>query len=293
MVRTMRTLLCLLLIAAMTLALGAALAESIPVWINNSSATIRTESGETGSLPAGTGVYMTAVRSGWAQIEYQGNIGYIQTKYLTLVNGFTGYVTKSVPVYKSASTSSAKYGPLEIGLELKVVGMDGNFYQVTNGKYYGYIEKSAVSPNKPSTSSVLASKVQLIDWAKGSSLMSKGAYVQIYDIQSGITFFARRQGGTQHADLEPATAEDTQKLLKMSGGNFSWNSRPVVVYTGSTYFVGAINTMPHGSQAVTNNNFDGVFCLHLPGSKTHETNIENVNHQAAIKYAYLWVESKK
>lgn len=291
MVRIARSLICLLLIASMLLA--PALAASVPVWINNSQATIFTASGESGSLPAGTSVNMTAVKSGWAQIEYNGKVGFIHTKYLTLVNGITGYVVKSVPVYKSATTSSAKYGPLAVGTELKVVGINGGFYQVTNGTAFAYIEKSAMSPKKPSNSAILASQVQSVDWSVGNRLISVGSYVQIYDIQTGTVVNARRLGGTQHADLEPASAEDTQKLLKISGGKFSWNSRPVVVRIGSAYIVAAINTMPHGGQLIKDNNFDGQFCMHLPGSKTHETNIENANHQAAIKYAYAWVAAKR
>ena len=295
MVRITRSLISLLLAASMIVALCVvpALAENIPVWINNSSATIYTASGETGSLSAGTGVYMTAYKNGWAQIEYKGNVGYIRRKYLTLVNGYTGYVTKSVPVYKSASSSSAQYGPLDVGTELKVVGIDGNFYQVTNGKAYAYIQKSAISPNKPSDTTILASKVELVNWSAGNKLMKVGGYVQIYDIKTGIIFRAYRRGGSNHAELEPATSEDTEKLLKISGGQFSWASRAVIVYTGSTYIAGAINTMPHGDQTIRNNDFNGQFCLHLPGSKTHETNVENPSHQAAIKYAYAWATSKR
>ena len=295
MARITRSMLCLLLAASLILALGAApaFAASVPVWINNSKATIFTASGETGSLPAGTSVTMTATKSGWARIDYNGNTGYVRTKYLTLVDGITGYVTKRVPVYKSASTSSAKYGPLSVGTELKVVGINGSFYQVTNGKHYGYIQKSAISRTKPSTSTVIASKVQAVDWSTGNRLISKGAYVAIYDIMTGTTFRARRLGGSQHADFEPATVEDTQKMLKIGGGKFSWNSRPVILRVGKTYIAAAINTMPHGASSISENLFDGQFCVHLPGSKTHETNVENANHQAAIKYAYAWALTKQ
>ena len=295
MVRITRSMLCLLLIASLILALGAApaFAASVPVWINSSKATVYTASGETGSLPVGTNVNMTATKNGWARIEYKGSTGYVRMRYLTLVNGITGYVTKSVPVYKSANTSSAKYGPLEVGTELKVVGARGNFYQVTNGKAYGYIQKSAMSPKKPSKTAILASKVKVVEWSVGTRLVNIGDYVQIYDIQSGITIRARRLGGSQHADFEPATAEDTKKILKMGNGKFSWNSRPVILCTGSAYIAAAINTMPHGAETISDNDFEGQFCLHLPGSKTHETNVENANHQQAIKYAYAWAQAKK
>lgn len=281
-----RTLLIVCLISMLTVA--PALADGVPAWINNSTARIYVSPTVYGSLRAGTGVYVLATRGEWAMIDYNGNIGIMESKYLTATDGLTGYVVKSAYVYKTASTSAAKYGPLPVGTELKVVGISGNFYQVYNGMAYAYIEKSAMSPNKPSDTAILASKVMLINWEQGKTLFAKGDYVQIYDIQSGQIIRARRLGGSQHAELEPATAEDTAKILKMCGGKFSWNSRPVILNAGNYYMAAAINCMPHGSQTILDNNFDGQFCLHLPGSKTHETNVENVNHQLSVQYAYAW-----
>ena len=294
MVRITRTMFRLLLIAGLVLAMGAApaLASSIPAWINNSQAKVYTSDGTSGSLRAGTEVSVTAAKNGWAMFNYNGNTGYVRTMYLTAKEGITGYVKKSAYVYKEASTTAKKAGPLAVGTELKIVGVNGKFYQVTNGKALAYIPKSAVSKKKPSDTAIMASKVQFVNWDKGTRLFSTGDYVQIYDIQSGLTIRVRRLGGTNHAELEPATADDTAMILQMDGGKFSWNSRPVILCVGDFYLAAAINTMPHGEQSIKNNNFDGQFCLHLVGSKTHGTNCENSSHQAAIKYAYKWAQSK-
>ena len=293
MVRIARTMFRSLLIAALILALGApAFASGIPAWINSSQAKIYAETGESGTLSAGTEVTVTAAKQGWAMFQYNGETGYVRTQYLTAKEGLTAYVKKNAYVYKSASTSSKKAGPLLVGTELKVVGVNGDFYQVTNGKTLAYIAKSAVSKKKPSEKAIMIAKVQLVNWKKGNKLFSKGDYVQIYDIKSGLTIRVRRLGGTNHAELEPATAEDTAKMLKMSGGQFSWDSRPVILCVGGKFVAAAINTMPHGDQSIKDNNFDGQFCLHLPGSKTHESNVENTNHQAAIAYAYKWAQAK-
>ena len=294
MKRKLRSLVCILLIATLLLALcgTSALAASVPAWINSSKAPIYTKPGETVSLRAGTGVYVTGVKKGWAQINYKDRIGYVQVKYLTAVEGSTGYVKKSSYVYKSASTSSAKRGPLAVGTEVKVVGVNGNFYQVTNGKLYGYIPKGALSKTKPSDLTIMASKVEAIEWSKGSHLFPKGTYAYIYDIQTGAIVHVYREGGTNHAELEPATAEDAAKLFAMGGGKFSWDSRPVILHAGGKYMAAAINTMPQDNQTIKDNNFPGHFCLHLPGSKTHGTDSVNVNHQAAIKYAYAWAKAK-
>lgn len=294
MAQKTRSMICILLVASMlfVLDIAPAFASSIPAWINSSSATVYNKAGDTGSLKKGTSVEVKAVKKGWAKFDYKGNTGFVRVKYLTAKEGVTAYVKKSAYVYKSASTSSQKYGPLAVGTQLKVVGVNGKFFQVTNGSAYAYIAKSALSKSKPSDTTVLASQVQLVKWSKGKNLFSKGDYVQLYDIMSGITVRVRRLGGSNHAELEPASAEDTAKLLKMSGGKFSWNSRPVILHAGGKFIAAAINTMPHGAQSIKNNNYDGQFCLHLVGSKTHGSNCENSHHQAAIKYAYLWAQTK-
>ena len=37
-----------------------------------------------------------------------------------------------------------------------------------------------------------------------------------------------------------------------------------------------------------NNNYDGQFCLHMVGSKTHGSDSVNSEHQSAIRKAYNW-----
>ena len=95
-------------------------------------------------------------------------------------------------------------------------------------------------------------------------------------------------GGHNHADVEPATAADTAKLLKIAGGSFSWDSHAVILRAGGKYVACAINTMPHGDQTIAGNNYEGQFCLHMTGSTTHGTTTVNANHQAAINQAYNW-----
>ena len=41
-------------------------------------------------------------------------------------------------------------------------------------------------------------------------------------------------------------------------------------------------------QTITNNGYDGQFCLHMVNSKTHGTGKVNPNHQACINKAYKW-----
>ena len=294
MVRIARSLISILLVVSMlfVLTIAPAFASGVSAWINSSNAVVYSKSGAKGTLHAGTPVTVTATKGGWAKFTVNGKTGFTKVKSLTAKSGVTGYVKKSAYVYKSASTSSKKYGPLKVGTELRVVGVSGNFYQVTNGSTYAYIAKSALSKKKPTTTAELASKVELLTWSNGKSFVKRGKNAYIYDIKSGITIHVHRMGGTNHMEFEPLTADDTQKLLVATGGKFSWDSRPVLLYNGSSFTIAAINTMPHGDQTISENNYDGQFCLHLLGSKTHGTDSVNTEHMKSIKYAYKWVLSK-
>ena len=132
-------------------------------------------------------------------------------------------------------------------------------------------------------------KVVVMNWFKGgSSVLKKGSYGYIYDINTGIVVKIKRMGGTYHADCEPATKKDTAKLKKIAGGSFSWDRRAVILYAGGKLVACSINTMPHGDQTITSNGYDGQFCLHMAYSRTHGSNKVDADHMSAIKRAYSW-----
>lgn len=194
----------------------------------------------------------------------------------------------STRAYLKPSTSS-RSANVKKGTTVNLVRSKSGWSEVKYGKYTGYIPSKYLTVKQPKQSSTSwKSKVVALDWSKGSSSLKKGSYGYIYDIKSGQTIKIKRMGGHNHMDIEPATTTDTAKLLKASGGKWSWNSRSVILYTGGKYIAAAINTMPHGDQTITSNGYNGQFCLHLVGSKTHGSNSVNENHQSAIKSAYKW-----
>ena len=159
------------------------------------------------------------------------------------------------------------------------------------------VEKTAVtlpetdieSPYTLTGSASWKHKVVAMDWYEGgSSVLKKGHYGYIYDIGTSITVKIKRMGGTAHADVEPATKKDTAKLKKLSGGSWSWARRPVILHAGGKFVACSINTKPHGDQTITNNGYDGQFCLHMVNSRTHGSDQVDADHMAAIKKAYNW-----
>ena len=233
---------------------------------------------------------------------------------------YTGYINKNTYVYKKASTSSAKVR-ITRNTKVYVLGTSGKFYKVQNPKNSakGYVLKSCVSKTKTSdpaqpsddpedpvdpvdpeepdnTDDPMAwkSKVVKLDWyKKGKNVLKRGEYGYLYDIKKGIKLRIKRMGGTNHADVEPATASDTAKLKKLAGGKFSWVCHPVILQANGQYVACSINTMPHGDQTIRNNNYNGQFCLHMVNSRTHGSDKVNQEHQKCIRQAYNWAHGIK
>lgn len=120
-----------------------------------------------------------------------------------------------------------------------------------------------------------------------------GATVTIIDVGTGKMFNVRVQSTGSHADVEPKTAADTKMMCAIYGvedaGDISYKRRPVfvkanvngVVYTYAASMYGEL----HGSQTITNNDYDGQFCIHFRHSTTSGTKAELAENQNPIDRA--------
>lgn len=142
------------------------------------------------------------------------------------------------------------------------------------------------SGSSSSSSSTASGNVEYLDWfTEGKNLMPRGASFVIKDVRTGTRINCKHLYGGNHLDAEPLTAGDTAKLLEVYGGEWSWNRRPVIISYNGRLIAASMNGMPHGEQSITDNNFDGQFCIHLTGSKTHGSSKVDADHQAAIQEA--------
>ncbi len=124
-------------------------------------------------------------------------------------------------------------------------------------------------------------KTERLDWYNGgASRIPRGATFTIKDVRTGKTFQAKRQGGSDHLDAEPLTAADSAVLLSINGGSYSYRRRPMLVLYNGRVYACSIYSEPHGSDTIPNNNFEGQFCLHFYGCKTHGTQRVDADHQA-------------
>lgn len=200
---------------------------------------------------------------------------------------YSGSVTSS---YTSAVASAVSAFERAIG-----VTADGIAWPSVQHALYG------TRPYDPGVVATLTMDIypaEKIDWYTGGiqDMWPKGANMKIYDVYTGIVWWAHRWSGGQHADIEPLTAADTARLCQAYGvstaeelqrGN-KWERRPCLVTIGNRTFACSLYGIPHNPEGdtISNNNMGGQICLHFTNSRTHGTNIVEENHVKAIQYAW-------
>jgi LysM repeat protein len=148
-------------------------------------------------------------------------------------------------------------------------------------------ETAAQVPEAKSDNSIEKTELkgEYLGWFdKVQYIFKKNDVAVVTDIKTGKSFSVKRLYGTNHADVEPLTKEDTA-VMKSIYGSWSWDRRAVIVTIDGKNIAGSMNGMPHGGQQIENNDFQGHFCIHFKGSKTHKGNRTDATHQAAVKVA--------
>ena len=129
-----------------------------------------------------------------------------------------------------------------------------------------------------------------LDWFNnGQNRIPKGSTFTVKDCKTGKTFECKRWSGANHLDAEPLTKNDTA-TMKSIYGSCSWKRRPILVRYDGRVYAASMNGMPHGTTTISNNSFNGHFCIHFYGSKTHGTKKVDGTHQNCVSTAmnYTW-----
>ncbi|MBC7345701.1 MAG: hypothetical protein H5U03_09840, partial [Clostridia bacterium] len=109
-----------------------------------------------------------------------------------------------------------------------------------------------------------------------------GCVATVIDFDTGKTFEVRHLGGSNHADSEPLTPEDTAVMKSLFGGQWSWQKRAILLVVGNRTLAASMSGMPHGVESITDNEFPGHFDLYFLDSRTHNTNSLDPEHQAMV-----------
>lgn len=169
------------------------------------------------------------------------------------------------------------------------------------------ISRGGTAP-KSTSKSTYSSKIETLDWWKEARHIFKvNSIAKVTDVYTNKSFNVKRTMGTNHADTEALTLDDT-KIIKSIWGGFSWERRPVIVEVNGKKLAASMSAMPHAGidsapafkvvnnrsldygrgenlDVIKNNGMDGHFDIHFLNSTRHKDGKKDPEHQTAIKSA--------
>jgi peptidoglycan hydrolase-like protein with peptidoglycan-binding domain len=263
-------------------------------------------------------IALTPVDASAATLLKLGSRGYevktIQTElkdlgYFTYSNvtGYYGSITKDA--VKRFQRANGLYADGIIGKKtFGTLNSMINKYKSTPVKKVSALSGSAISLDSDKSNKIVGS----FDWfTKVRNLWDRGETAVVTDIDTGLSFTVKRTYGTNHADVEPLTKNDTETIKDIWGG-FSWERRAVTVEIGNYIIAGSMTAMPHAGvdsvsanryvrnrsagygygvnlDAVKNNGCSGVMDIHFKNSRTHSTNVVQRVQQDMVKKAAVYL----
>lgn len=123
---------------------------------------------------------------------------------------------------------------------------------------------------------------EFLDWKEVKKIFSRYANATVIDVETGFEFKVQRRAGSQHADVQPLTADDTAVMKQIFDGQWSWRRRAVIIEVNGRRLAASMNGMPHGAGAIRGNEFPGHFCIHFRGSKVHTSGEADLAHQLMV-----------
>ncbi|HIS01105.1 MAG TPA: peptidoglycan-binding protein [Candidatus Excrementavichristensenella intestinipullorum] len=271
-------------------------------------------------IPQGAQVLLLEQGSKWGKVRYGNKTGYVlaaklgqqppqedapqedapqedapqEEQYATLEPGDTGEAVKKLQRrlkalewfsgeiggnYKTLTTQAVKDFQKAAGLP-----QTGIADSATQAALYAQNAPDNKLDNRGETA---PGKSKEMDWWTSGiqEIFARGKTATVTDVVTGLSWQVVRSGGTNHADVQPKTAQDTALMKKAYGGTWSWNRRAIWVSIGGEKYAASMNGMPHGSDSIKDNDFDGHHCIHFTNSRTHGTNVVCALHQAAIRKA--------
>ena len=278
-----------------------------------------------GTLKEGASVTIKDSTGSWYKISANGKTGYVYKKYIKVTGSSDSSSSKksdsgsskSSGKSKSSGSSDGTCEPGDSGSAVKKVqqrlkklgyytgSVDGDYGNGTKTAVKNFQKRNGLTANGKVNKKTLAKLnssdakkanasdaagggsggTERLDWFHGgSSKIPKGATFKVKDIKTGKVFTVKRWSGANHIDAEPASASDTA-TLKSIYKHWSWKRRAVLVKYNGHVYAGSRNGMPHGTQTISGNNFDGHFCIHFYGSKTHGSKKVDAMHQNMVAEA--------
>ena len=178
-------------------------------------------------------------------------------------------------------SADGTYGPITVAAVIafqKLNGLDDDgiagaktqtvLYSGNAKRYDSSSSSSSGGSSSGSTGTTVApngATIQLLHWFDDvKPTLKNGQNLIAYDPDTGISWTLRIMSRGNHADVEPLTAADTAAMFQAFGNKESWG--PKVVYIklpDGRWSIASTHNVAHGSQTISDNNFDGQNCVHF------------------------------
>jgi peptidoglycan DL-endopeptidase CwlS len=87
---------------------------------------------------------------------------------------------------------------------------------------------------------------EVLDWFKEAQyIFPIGKTGKLIDIATGKSFMVKRTTGINHSDTEALTAQDSQTMKEIFGGNWNWTRRSFILESDGRRFAVSVAGMPH------------------------------------------------
>lgn len=299
-------------------------ADTIAV-VNAQNATLVKEDGTTIGLVHGDRikVLLNETDNEYVKVDMNGAYGYIPEHTIALDEVSTTIIVEKANVRKEPEINAEIINHLSQEEKVTAYYKYANWYYVeTKDGEGGFIYKSQLEtkylqqlPSKtlPELNIFLGNEapVEVITWSQANRMLPRGGTAVIEDVYTGKNFSIKRTFGTNHADIETLTKQDTMVMRSIWGG-FTWERRPVIVHINGRRLAASMAGMPHAGKdsapnlayvgglsagygygqnldAVKGNGMSGVCDLHFRGSRKHKDGrisaTVDPSHQRAINIA--------
>lgn len=230
--------------------------------------------------------------------------------YVKLQSGDTGTEVKNLQkALKNLGynvSPDGSYGPLTVAAvksfqQINGLTVDGIAGAKTQALLYSGNAKKYTSSGSSSSSSgnnygsikgPSNSQVQLLHWFdEVKPNLKTGQNLTVYEPKSGISFTLYVMSRGRHCDVEPLTAEDTDRMMAAWNYEITWTPKPVYVkLPDGRWSLATMHNVAHGSQVIgSSNNFDGQNCVHflrdMDECKQNDPNY-GVTNQNALRKAW-------